>query len=147
MNMSNKQYSNYVKNKSPKSPLWRDVLRAFVVGGGICTVGQVAKNILKLWIEDEVMVGSMTSVVMVFLGAFFTALRVYDNFAKFGGAGTLVPITGFANAMVSPAMEFKSEGVIAGVSAKMFIIAGPVIVFGLIASFLYGFILILLGVS
>ena len=138
MKMTNQQYSNYVDKKSPNSSLWKNMLWAFLIGGTICTVGQVVFNIyvsLGLKIENA---ESFTPITMVFLGALLTGLKVYDNIAKIGGAGTLVPITGFANAVVSPAMEFKSEGYIMGMSAKMFTIAGPVIVFGVIASVIYG---------
>lgn len=145
MKMSEKQYGKYVKEKSPKSPLGRDMLFAFLIGGAICTVGQVISNILLEVMPNALDAASMTSVCMVFLGAFLTALRIYDNIAKYGGAGTLVPITGFANAMVSPAMEFKSEGIATGLCTKMFTIAGPVIVFGLIASYIYGICLLIFG--
>lgn len=145
MKMSEKQYGKYVKEKSPKSPLGRDMLFAFLIGGAICTVGQVVNNILLKIMPNVPDASAMTSVCMVFLGAFLTALRIYDNIAKYGGAGTLVPITGFANAMVSPAMEFKSEGIITGLCTKMFTIAGPVIVFGLIASYIYGIYLLIFG--
>ncbi len=145
MKMSQKQYAKMVKEKSPKSPLAKDMLKAFLIGGAICTVGEVINNLLTSVIPDEQSASAMTAVSMVFLGALFTALRVYDNIAKHGGAGTLIPITGFANAMVSPAMEFKSEGIITGLCAKMFTIAGPVIVFGLLASSLYGVYLLVFG--
>jgi len=145
MKMSEKQYGKYVKEKSPKSPLGRDMLFAFLIGGAICTVGQVVNKILLKIMPNVADASAMTSVCMVFLGAFLTALRIYDNIAKYGGAGTLVPITGFANAMVSPAMEFKSEGIITGLCTKMFTIAGPVIVFGLIASYIYGIYLLIFG--
>lgn len=145
MKMSEKQYGKYVKEKSPKSPLGRDMLFAFLIGGAICTIGQVVSNILLEVMPNTSDAAAMSSVCMVFLGAFFTALRIYDNMAKYGGAGTLVPITGFANAMVSPAMEFKSEGIVTGLCTKMFTIAGPVIVFGLIASYIYGIYLLIFG--
>lgn len=143
--MTNQQYAEYVKRKSPPSPLWGDLLRAFLVGGAICVLGQV---ITWLWTQaglDEGDASTACSMSLVFLGALFTGLGVYDDAAKVGGAGTLVPITGFANAVVSPALEFKSEGFITGTAAKMFIIAGPVIVFGLSASIVYGLILCLAG--
>jgi len=144
MNMSNKQYNEYVKSKSPNSPIMKDVLLAFLMGGTICTIGQVIYNIiLKNFIPEVQQASSMTAVCMVFLGAFLTALRVYDSIAKYGGAGSLVPITGFANAMVSPSMEFKSEGIVTGMAAKMFNVAGPVIVFGTMASIVYGLILLI----
>ena len=141
--MTNQQYAEYVKRKSPTSPLWGDLLRAGLVGGAICVVGQV---ITELWVMSGLPradAGTACSMTLVFLGALCTGLGVYDDAAKLGGAGTLVPITGFANAVVSPALEFKSEGFITGTAAKMFIIAGPVIVFGTCASIIYGLILCL----
>jgi stage V sporulation protein AC len=145
MKMSEKQYGKLVKEKSPKSPLGRNMLLAFLIGGTICTIAQVINKILLEVMTNVPDASAMTSVCMVFLGAFFTALRIYDNMAKYGGAGTLVPITGFANAMVSPAMEFKSEGITTGLCTKMFTIAGPVIVFGLLASYIYGIYLLIFG--
>lgn len=141
--MTNQQYAEYVKRKSPTSPLWGDLLRAFLIGGAICALGQV---ITELWVISGLSradAGTACSMTLVFLGALCTGLGVYDDAAKLGGAGTLVPITGFANAVVSPALEFKSEGFITGTVAKMFIIAGPVIVFGTCASIIYGLILCL----
>lgn len=141
--MTDQQYAEYVKRKSPTSPLWGDLLRAFLIGGAICALGQV---ITELWVISGLSradAGTACSMTLVFLGALCTGLGVYDDAAKFGGAGTLVPITGFANAVVSPALEFKSEGFITGTAAKMFIIAGPVIVFGTCASIIYGLILCL----
>ena len=141
--MTNQQYAEYVKRKSPTSPLWGDLLSAFLIGGAICALGQV---ITELWVMaglPRADAGTACSMTLVFLGALCTGLGVYDDAAKFGGAGTLVPITGFANAVVSPALEFKSEGFITGTAAKMFIIAGPVIVFGTCASIIYGLILCL----
>lgn len=141
--MTNQQYAEYVKRKSPTSPLWGDLLRAFLIGGAICALGQV---ITELWVISGLSradAGTACSMTLVFLGALCTGLGVYDDAAKLGGAGTLVPITGFANAVVSPALEFKSEGFITGTAAKMFIIAGPVIVFGTCASIIYGLILCL----
>lgn len=141
--MTNQQYAEYVKRKSPTSPLWGDLLRAFLIGGAICALGQV---ITELWVMSGLSradAGTACSMTLVFLGALCTGLGVYDDAAKFGGAGTLVPITGFANAVVSPALEFKSEGFITGTAAKMFIIAGPVIVFGTCASIISGLFLCL----
>ena len=143
--MTNQQYAEYVKRESPTSPLWGDLLRAFLIGGAICALGQV---ITELWVMaglPRADAGTACSMTLVFLGALCTGLGVYDDAAKLGGAGTLVPITGFANAVVSPALEFKSEGFITGTAAKMFIIAGPVIVFGTCASIIYGLILRLIG--
>lgn len=143
--MSNKEYAALVKRMAPKSPLLPDCLKAFLIGGLICAVGQaVIIGWTALGLDRETAAGA-TSVTMVFLGALLTGIGVYDNIAKFAGAGTLVPITGFANSVVSPALEFKTEGLIPGTSAKMFVIAGPVIVFGTLASVAYGIVLLITG--
>ena len=138
--MTEKEYGRLVKDLSPKSPMWRDCLMAFLVGGLICTLGQLAINgytALGLEKQDASTAASMTLVV---LSALLTGLSLYDNIAKHAGAGTLVPITGFANAVAAPAVEFQTEGFILGVGAKMFTIAGPVIVYGVSASVVYGLI-------
>ena len=138
--MTEKEYAALVKEMSPKSPLWKDCAKAFVVGGLICTLGQVFLNwysTLGLEKEDASTAASMSLVV---LSALFTGFSLYDNLAKHAGAGTLVPITGFANSVAAPAVEFKTEGFILGVGAKMFTIAGPVIVYGVSASVVYGII-------
>jgi len=140
MQMSKKEYNEYVMSMADKSPFWKDLLFAFLIGGLICTVGQAVMDGWKALGLEESDAGTATSVSMVFFGAFLTALGVYDNIARYAGAGTLVPITGFSNAVVSPAIEFKSEGFILGVGAKMFTIAGPVIVYGVSASVIYGII-------
>jgi len=134
------EYSKYVKSVSPNSKLFTNIIKAFVVGGIICVIGQIIMNILKARGLDIEAVSSVTSIIMIFLGAFLTALNVYDEIGKFAGAGSIVPITGFANAVVSPAMEFKTEGYIMGMGAKMFVIAGPVIVFGICSSIIVGII-------
>ena len=142
--MTNEQYAEYVKRKSPPSPLWGDLLKAFLIGGAICVIGEL---VTQLWLYaglERADASTACSMTLDFLGALLTGLGVYDDIAKFGGAGTLVPITGFANAVVSPALEFKSEGFVTGTAAKMFIIAGPVIVFGVSASIVYGLVLCLL---
>lgn len=141
MNISQKEYASMVSKASPKSSLLKDCLSAFAVGGLICTVGQALTEMylaIGLRLDDA---RCLTSVSLVFIAALLTMLSWYDNIAKFAGAGTLVPITGFANAVVSPAMEFKTEGLITGLGAKMFVIAGPVIVFGTVSSVIYGLIL------
>ena len=143
MKMSKEQYEQYIKQKMPKSPLWKDLCMAFLIGGLICCVGQAFRDLYTSFGADEEAAGSWTSVTMVFLGALLTGLGVYERIARHGGAGTLVPITGFANAVVSPALEFKTEGFVSGMAAKMFTIAGPVIVFGVAAGVLYGVILML----
>ncbi|MGN0981187.1 MAG: stage V sporulation protein AC [Candidatus Avoscillospira sp.] len=140
MELSKKEYSQYVKEMSPNSPFWKDLFNAFWVGGLICVVGQMILNGFTAMGLDETDAGTATSVSMVFLGALLTGLSVYDDIAKIGGAGTLVPITGFSNAVVSPAIEFKSEGLVTGLAAKIFIIAGPVLVYGITASAVYGII-------
>lgn len=140
MQMTNQEYSAYVQKLSPKSPLWKDVLCAFVIGGLICTLAQLIQNGFSRLGLDKEAAGSATSVTMIFLGALLTGLSVFDDIAKVAGAGTLVPITGFANSIAAPAMEFRSEGFIMGMSNKMFTIAGPVLVFGISASVLVGLI-------
>ncbi|MBQ8389837.1 MAG: stage V sporulation protein AC [Oscillibacter sp.] len=143
--MSPKEYQDYVKQKSPKSPIVKDTLFAFCIGGAICVLGQAIQNgwmSAGLGKEDA---GPATAITLVFISALLTGLNLYNKIARFGGAGTLVPITGFANSVVSPAIDFKSEGFVTGMAAKMFQIAGPVIVFGTLASFLYGVILMLMG--
>lgn len=142
MDMSNEEYKNYAARHMPRSPVKGNLLRAFCVGGAICALGQL---ILHLWGcagLDEKEAATACSICLVFLGALLTGLGVYDDIARFAGAGTLVPITGFANSVVSPALEFKTEGMITGVAVKMFSIAGPVLVYGVSASVLYGLILV-----
>lgn len=140
MKMSNQDYGEYVKEKSPNSPLWTDMLKAFLVGGLICCIGQGIINGYSAWGLMEEEASTATSITLVFIGALLTGFGVYDSIAKFAGAGTLVPITGFSNSVVASALEFKSEGYITGTAAKMFIIAGPVIVYGTAASVVYGII-------
>lgn len=144
MDMTNEEYSQYVQKKSPPSPLWKNVAKAFLVGGLICCIGQILITMYKHFDLNTEDAATATSITLIFLGAFLTGLGWYDTIAKFAGAGTLVPITGFSNSVVSPALEFKSEGFITGTAAKMFIIAGPVIVFGISSSIVYGLILCLL---
>jgi len=138
--MTEKEYGELVKEMSPKSPLGKDCLKAFVVGGLICTLGQVFINWYSAMGLEEQDASTAASMTLVVLSAILTGLSLYDNLAKHAGAGTLVPITGFANAISAPAVEFKTEGFILGVGAKMFTIAGPVIVYGVSASVVYGFI-------
>ncbi len=138
--MTEKEYGKLVGQMARKSPLWRDCLCAFLIGGLICTLGQVLMNGYKALGLDKEQAGTAMSMTLVALSALLTGLSLYDNIAKFAGAGTLVPITGFANAVSSAAVEFKTEGFILGVGAKMFTIAGPVIVYGVSASVVYGLI-------
>ena len=144
MDMTPKEYQEYVKQKSPKSPIVKDTALAFLVGGAICALGQLIQNgFLSMGLE-KLDAGTATSVCLVALSALTTGLGLYTRLARFAGAGTLVPITGFANAVVSPALDFKSEGFVTGTAVKMFTIAGPVIVFGTAASAVYGAVLMLL---
>ena len=145
MNMTPKEYNRYVARLAKKTPLGKDLLNSFLIGGLICVVGQLILNGYTALELSEQDAAAATSVSLVFLSAVLTALSVYDDLAKIAGAGTLVPITGFANAVVSPAIEFKAEGFVTGMAAKMFIIAGPVIVYGTVASVLYGVILVIFG--
>ncbi len=145
MKMTNKEYSEYVKKKTPNSKFGLNMVKAFLVGGIICCGGEGLLNWFTALGLNEEDAGVATSITLVFIGALLTGLGVYDNIAKFAGAGTLVPITGFSNSVVSPALEFKAEGFITGTTAKMFIIAGPVIVFGTVASVVYGLVLVLFG--
>ena len=146
MRLDKKTYGELVKKKTPGSPVIKNCLGAFFIGGSICTVGQFISELWKMTGINEKNISSLTSCTLVFIGAFLTAIGVYDKIAKHAGAGTLVPITGFSNAVVSPAMEFKSEGLVMGIGAKMFVIAGPVIVYGVLASVIYGVIYYLCGV-
>ena len=138
--MNDKQYARLVKDKSPKSPIVRDCLFAFGIGGLICTLGQFLLNRYSAMGLDRQDAAAWVSITLVGLSALLTGLSVYDDIAKYAGAGTLVPITGFSNAVAASAVEFQTEGFILGVGAKMFTIAGPVIVYGLSASVVYGVI-------
>lgn len=145
MDMTPKEYQAYVKAKAPSSPIVRDCLRAFLVGGLICTLGQAIQNgwLAAGLTKDDA--GAATACSLVLLSAVLTGLNVYSSIGRFGGAGSLIPITGFANAVVSPAIDFKAEGLITGMAAKMFTVAGPVIVYGTAASAVYGLVLYLMG--
>lgn len=142
MNINNKEiqeYQNIVRLHEPKTNTIKNCAMAFVIGGLICDIGQFFNNLfLSLFPKDEAQ--SLTSIVMIFLGAFLTGLGIYDKIGKIAGAGSIVPITGFANSIVSPAVEYKKEGFIFGVGAKMFVIAGPVLVYGISISILIGLI-------
>ena len=143
MKMTPKEYQEYVKKMQPPSPLGKDLLLSFVIGGGICALGQLIMNgwlALGCAKEDA---STWTAISLVFLSALFTGLGLYHKLARFAGAGTLVPITGFANAVSAPAIDFKAEGLVTGTAVKMFSIAGPVIVYGTAASAVYGIILML----
>lgn len=138
--MDKKRYAELIKEKSPKSKTLWEMVRAFAFGGGICAFGEVLFEIFKLWGIDEKQGRTLVSLSLVLIAALLTMFGVFDRIAKHAGAGTLVPITGFSNAVVSAAMEFRTEGFILGVGAKMFTIAGSVIVYGTLASVVYGVI-------
>lgn len=140
MQMSQQEYKQLQKQTAPKSPSVKNCIWAFLVGGAICTLGEVVFQLAgKVELSEEL--SRLTCcVALIFLSVLLTALGVYDNIAKHAGAGTIVPITGFANAVASPAIEFKSEGFVLGMAAKMFTVAGPVIVYGTVASVVYGLI-------
>jgi stage V sporulation protein AC len=131
-------YENMVNKNNPPSNIVKDCILAFVVGGLICDIGQFVMNMFISFGVPKDDVNSFVATIMVFLGAFLTGLGVYDNIGKYAGAGSIVPITGFANSIVSPAIEFKKEGYVFGVAAKMFIIAGPVLVYGISTSIIVG---------
>ena len=138
--MTEKEYNRLVAEMAPKSPIGKDCLKAFVIGGLICTLGQAFISLYTRLGLEKTDAGTAASMSLVVLSAFFTGLSLYDNLAKHAGAGTLVPITGFANSIAAPAIEFKTEGFILGLGAKMFTIAGPVIVYGVSASVIYGIV-------
>lgn len=136
--MNKTEYNSLVKKESPGSKWYINIPKAFLFGGTICCIGETIRQ-FYLWLNlSEVVAGSFTSITLVFIGAFLTGIGVYDKLGKHGGAGTAVPITGFANSVVSPAMEFKTDGFVMGVGAKMFVVAGPVIVYGVISSIIVG---------
>lgn len=140
MNIGKEEYNDMAKKASPNSPIWKDMALAFVSGGIICAIGQGIMNLYLSMGIGQKESRTLVSVTLIFLGILLTVLKIYNKIAKHAGAGTLVPITGFANSVVSPAIEFKSEGQVLGLGAKMFTIAGPVIVFGTISSIVYGII-------
>lgn len=138
--MKKAKYKTYVDKMTPNSPIVKDIIWAFLVGGIICTIGQAFFNLYTTFGLSEKLVSMLTSSTMVFLGSALTGFGVYDNIAKHAGAGTIVPITGFANAITSPAIEFKSDGLVLGLAVKMFSVAGPVLVYGIAAGFVSGII-------
>ena len=133
-------YQDYVNKKSPNSPIWKNCFNAFWVGGLICTIGQIIMNICKERGFDQNISGTIVSILLIAISAFLTGLNIFNKIGKFAGAGSLVPITGFANSIVSPAMEYKSAGYVLGVGGKMFTVAGPVLVFGISASIIVGIV-------
>ena len=143
--MSKEAYAALVRKRERPSPIAKDCALAFLIGGAICALGQlIREGWLAMGLGDQE-AGTATSASLILLSVLLTGLNLYNKLARFGGAGTLVPITGFANAVASPALDFKSEGFVTGMAAKMFQVAGPVIVFGTLASVVYGVILLLLG--
>ena len=140
--LSKDDYKSFVKENAPKSPMWRSLAAAFFVGGIICCIGEGVSDAIKAIFPDMTTedVGAWTTVIMIFLGSLLTGLGVYDKLGHFAGGGSIIPITGFANSVVSPAMEYNREGVFFGVCAKMFVIAGPIIVFGIVFSVVVGII-------
>ena len=145
MNMSKSEYKKYVQKKTKNSPIFMNVLKAYLIGGLICVLGQILNNSFLYMGFIKEQAGTLTSVSLIFLSALLTSLGIYDKIAKFAGAGTLVPITGFANAVVSPAIEFKDEGYVLGLAANIFKIAGPVITYGVVASVISGIIFFIVG--
>lgn len=135
-----KKYQEYVDKKSPNSPILKNCFNAFWVGGLICTFGQIISLICKARGFDEATSGTIVSIILIAISAFLTSLNLFNKIGKFAGAGSLVPITGFANSIVAPSIEFKSEGYVMGVGSKMFTIAGPVLVFGICSSIIVGII-------
>ena len=144
---TNKNYQEYVNQKSPNSPILKNCFNSFWVGGLICLIGQFIMEICKYNGLDKTASGTIVSISLIFLSAFLTSLNIFNKIGKFAGAGTLVPITGFANSIVSPAMEYKSEGYVMGVGAKMFTVAGPVLVYGISTSVIVGFLYLLFNVQ
>lgn len=144
MKLNPKEYDKMVRRASPPSPVVQDCLWAFFVGGAICLLGEALRQLFLLW-YDKTMAGTLTSIALIFLSALATLPGWYQKLAAKAGAGTLVPITGFANAVAAPAIEFKTEGLVLGLAAKMFTIAGPVLVYGITTSIAYGLILYILS--
>lgn len=144
MEISKQEYQKFVQDRAKSSPIVKNCALAFVIGGGICVLGQAVMDGWTALGLEKTDAGTATSVCLVFLSVLLTGLNLYNKLGRYGGAGTLVPITGFANAVASPAIDFKSEGLITGMAAKMFTVAGPVIVFGVAASAVYGVILMAL---
>ena len=143
MAVTKKEYEQITNKTTTNSPAYKNIPLAFLFGGLICAIGQALVNMYKSFGLDTADASLSCSVTLIFIAALLTGLKVFDNIAKHAGAGTLVPITGFANSVVAPALEFKSEGLVLGIGAKMFVIAGPVLVYGITASVIYGIILYL----
>ncbi len=135
-----KDYQDYVNQKSPNSPILKNCLYAFLIGGLICSIGQLIMDYSLYKGLSEEIAGTIVSIILIGISAFLTGLNLFNKIGKIAGAGSLVPITGFANSIVAPAMEYKSEGYVMGVGAKMFTVAGPVLVYGISSSIIVGFI-------
>ena len=144
---SKEEYLNYVDQKTPNSPIFKNCFNAFWVGGLICAIGQIIFEICKTRGIDESTSYTIVSMILVFCSAFLTGLNIFNKIGKFAGAGSLIPITGFANSIVSPAMEYKSEGYVMGVGAKMFTVAGPVLVYGISSSIIVGIMYLIFNVQ
>lgn len=144
MERSKQEYQELVKQRAEKSPIVKDTLLAFLIGGAICTLGQAILEAALAAGLPRTEASTLTTIALVGLSVLLTGLNLYNKLARFGGAGTLVPVTGFANAMASPAIDFKSEGMVTGMAARLFTVAGPVLVYGAVASAIYGIILLLL---
>ena len=140
---SKKDYQNYVDKKSPNSPILKNCFNAFWVGGLICSVGQIILDICKSKGFSTELSGTIVSIILIGISAFLTGLNIFNKIGKFAGAGSLIPITGFANSIVSPAMEYKSEGYVMGVGSKMFTVAGPVLVFGICSAIIVGIVFLI----
>ncbi|MBC8529593.1 stage V sporulation protein AC [Christensenellaceae bacterium NSJ-44] len=148
MTPKQKAYNDYVNQKTPNTKLFSGCVKAFLVGGIICTIGEGVSYLGRIVLGySDLHAAAFTAIVMVFLGALLTGLGIYDRIGKFAGAGSIVPITGFANSIVAPAMEFKSEGLVLGVGAKLFTLAGPVLVYGISASIVVGLIYLVFNIS
>jgi len=141
--LSQKEYQKIVEKHSGKSPCLKDTFRAFWVGGLICTIGEALRNMYSSFGLNQEMTGSATSITLIFIASLLTAIGIFDKIGKYAGAGTLVPITGFSNAVTSPALEFKTEGLVPGTATKIFTVAGPVIVYGTISSVIAGILYML----
>ncbi len=145
MDKGKQGYKDLAKRRAAKSPILKNCLSAFLIGGGICCFAQGLKSVYMMFIQSEENAGALVSVTLIFLAILLTGIGVFDNIAKVAGAGTLVPITGFANAVAAPAIDCKSEGFVLGVGAKIFTIAGPVILYGLSAGVIYGIVYYIVG--
>ena len=145
MGMDKKSFNDYVETQAPKSSIVKDCIIAFIVGGFICIIGQIIKDIAISYGLDEKIAGTICSIILIFLAALLTALKIYQKIGKVAGAGSIVPITGFSNSIASPAIEYKAEGPVLGIGANMFKVAGPVLVYGIGSSIIYGFIYYLIN--